>query len=86
MHVIFATIGFAISGMQGVSFLFYMITITLFSNIISFLFISVFSLTIATQTFKYGLDPDNFVIPLVASVSDVGATLSLVVSIGIFSV
>ncbi|MEM2505704.1 MAG: magnesium transporter, partial [Nitrososphaeria archaeon] len=86
IHVIFATIGFAISGMQGVSSLFYMITITLFSNIISFLFISIFSLTIATQTFKYGLDPDNFVIPLVASVSDVGATLSLVVSIGIFSI
>lgn len=86
IHVIFAIIGFAISGFQSVSFLFYLISITIFSNIISFLFISVFSLTIATQTFKYGLDPDNFVIPLVASVSDVGATLSLVLSIGIFSV
>ncbi len=84
IHLKFAIIGFAISGLQGFSFLFYMVSITLFSNIISFLFISVFSLTVATQTFKYGLDPDNFVIPLVASVSDVVATLSLVASIAIF--
>ncbi|MCX8188639.1 MAG: magnesium transporter [Nitrososphaeria archaeon] len=84
IHVIFATIGFTISGLGSFSFLLYLISITLFSNIISFLFISIFSLTVATQTFKYGLDPDNFVIPLVASVSDVAATLSLVVSISIF--
>ncbi|MBC7090830.1 MAG: magnesium transporter [Nitrososphaeria archaeon] len=84
IHLTFATIGFAISGLQNISFLFYLISITLFSNIISFLFISIFSLTVATQTFKYGLDPDNFVIPLVASVSDVVATLSLAASMGIF--
>lgn len=84
IHATFATIGFALSGLQNVSFLFYLISITLFSNIISFLFISIFSLTVATQTFKHGLDPDNFVIPLVASVSDVVATLSLAASISIF--
>lgn len=84
IHVIFAVIGFAIGGLQGIPFLFYLISIAIFSNIISFLFISIFSLTVATQTFKYGLDPDNFVIPLVASVSDVVATLSLVLSISIF--
>jgi cation transporter-like permease len=86
IHVTFAIVGYAIGGLQNISFLFYIISIALFSNIISFLFISIFSLTVATQTFKHGLDPDNFVIPLVASVSDVVATLSLAASIGIFHI
>jgi len=85
VHVIFSIIGFALGGLQALPLLIYLISITLTSNIISFLFISSFSLAVATQTFKRGLDPDNFVIPLVASASDVTATLSLVAAIRIFS-
>ncbi|MGQ9679404.1 MAG: magnesium transporter [Candidatus Bathyarchaeia archaeon] len=53
------------------------IRVAVFSNIISFSVISVLSLLVATQTFKYGLDPDNFTIPLIASSSDLLATLTL---------
>lgn len=84
IHIIFSIIGFALGGLQTLPLLLHLISITLTSNVISFLFISSFSLTVATQTFKHGLDPDNFVIPLVASVSDVTATLSLVAAIRIF--
>ena len=41
---------------------------------------------VATQTFKRGLDPDNFVIPAVTSVSDVGATLTLMATLAILGV
>lgn len=51
--------------------------VALLSNILSFFFISLFSLIIATQTFKHGLDPDNFVIPLTTSISDTISTFTL---------
>ena len=56
---------------------FFVIKAALLSNAVSFLVISVFALLIATQTFKRGLDPDTFVIPLTTSVSDTVSTLSL---------
>jgi mgtE-like transporter len=58
--------------------LFFIIKVALISNVMSFLIISIFSLIIATQTFRLGLDPDNFVIPLTTSVSDTVSTLILI--------
>lgn len=53
------------------------IRIAIFSNIISFTLISLLSLLVSTQTFKHGLDPDNFTIPVIASSSDFIATITL---------
>jgi len=53
------------------------IRIAIFSNILSFTLISILSLLVSTQTFKYGLDPDNFTIPVIASSSDLIATIIL---------
>jgi len=58
-----------------------LVIIALIANLISFLFVSFFSIAVVTQTFKRGLDPDNFIIPLVASVSDITATLALMVAV-----
>jgi mgtE-like transporter len=55
----------------------FIIKVALLSNIFSFLVVSLFSIIVATQTFKRGLDPDNFVIPLTSSISDTVLTLTL---------
>lgn len=84
MHVIFGLAAFLIGRATGLSpDASILVGLALISNVISFLFISIFSLLIATQTFKYGLDPDNFVIPLVTSVSDIIATLAFSTSLAI---
>jgi len=83
-HFAFSLAAFAMGTASGLSpNLAMLIALSLISNAFGFLFISVFSLLIATQTFKYGLDPDNFVIPLVTSVSDIIATLAFGTSLAI---
>jgi len=87
MHVIFGLAAFLLGRETGLTpDLVLLIKIALVSNLMSFLLISLLSLLIATQTFKHGLDPDNFVIPLVTSVSDVGATLALIAAISVLGV
>jgi mgtE-like transporter len=79
MHVLFGIFAFIVAygtGLGGDPIP--LVLVALGSNLVSFPFISLLSLITATQTFKRGLDPDNFVIPLVTSVSDLYATLGLV--------
>lgn len=86
-HILFGLVAFLIGKVTGLSSdIAFLVMIALVSNLISFLFISLFSIAVATQTFKRGLDPDNFVIPLVASVSDVSATLALMATLTILGV
>jgi mgtE-like transporter len=47
------------------------------SNIISFFAISIISYGISILTFKKGLDPDNFVIPIVSALADSFITVAL---------
>jgi mgtE-like transporter len=78
-HILFGVVAFLIGISAGLNpNLGLLVAVALTTNMISFLFISTFSIAIATQTFKRGLDPDNFVIPLVTSVSDITATLVLI--------
>jgi mgtE-like transporter len=56
-------------------------SISILSNLISFIPICLLSFMIAILTFRKGLDPDNFVIPLETSISDVLATFSLYTAI-----
>ena len=87
MHIMFGVVAFSLGRVIGLNpDLLSLILISLTANFIGFLFISFFSLVVATQTFKRGLDPDNFVIPLVASVSDIGATLALIAAVAILGV
>jgi mgtE-like transporter len=87
MHIAFGVAAFLLGRLTGLNpDLSTLIAIALVTNLISFFFVSLFSLAVATQTFKHGLDPDNFVIPLVASVSDVGATLALITAITIIGI
>ena len=57
----------------------------LISNLMTFGFIALFALWIAHIAFNRGLNPDNVVIPVITSLSDSAATLSLLPSIAILS-
>jgi len=57
----------------------------LISNLMTFGFMALFALWIAHIAFNRGLNPDNVVIPVITSLSDSVATLSLLPSIAILS-
>ena len=87
MHVLFGLAAFLLGKATGLTpDLFLLVNIALIANLISFLFIALLSFAVATQTFKYRLDPDNFVIPLVTSIADFGATLALITALRILNV
>ena len=87
IHSIFGLVTFLLASATGLaSELNLLVKIALVCNLMSFLLVSALSLFVATQTFKRGLDPDNFVIPAVTSVSDVGATLALMATLAILGV
>ncbi len=87
IHLVFGLVTFLLARATGLAAeLSLLVRIALMCNIISFLLISALSLLVATQTFKRGLDPDNFVIPAVTSVSDIGATMALIATLTILGV
>ncbi|RLG50801.1 MAG: hypothetical protein DRO00_08170 [Thermoproteota archaeon] len=63
---------------------FALIRVSLFTNLIGFLVISIFSFVIAEGTFKKGWDPDNFVVPMVTSSADLTTTLLLFLGVYLF--
>ncbi len=63
---------------QGISSL---LLILLVSNIIAFVAIVILSYAISILTFKKGLDPDNFVIPVGSSLADAITTIALFVAL-----
>lgn len=82
MHAIFGIAILAVGSLTNIAVNpLFVIRVALLSNVMSFLIVSLFSLAIATQTFKRGLDPDNFVIPLTTSLADTVATLSLMTTL-----
>jgi mgtE-like transporter len=87
VHMLFAFVTQGIGWISQISSdLLQLAQTAVLSNLFSFFFISFISLIVATQTFRYGLDPDNFVIPLTSSLSDTISTLVLlaVLSLTIF--
>lgn len=82
--VLFAVLGLlslAINGMfslQGISSL---LLILFVSNVIAFTVIVLLSYGIAILTFKRGLDPDNFVLPIGSSLADSITTIALFVAL-----
>jgi mgtE-like transporter len=76
IHVVFGVVSYLLSASQGAS-LFYLISVALTCNLLSFLVISVFALWSAHISFERGLNPDNIVIPAITSLSDTTATLAI---------
>jgi len=81
---LFAVLGFLslslnhIFSLQGI----YSLLLTLFiSNIIAFSAIAILSYAISILTFKRGLDPDNFVIPISSCLADSITTIALLIAL-----
>jgi len=82
--MLFAVLGvlaLAINGLLTLKGLVSLLPILLISNIIAFAAIVVLSFAISILTFKRGLDPDNFVIPVESSLADALTTVALFVAI-----
>ena len=76
IHVVFGVISFLLSINQGAN-LFFLVSVALSCNLLSFVVISVFALWSAHVSYERGLNPDNIVIPAITSVSDTTATLAI---------
>jgi mgtE-like transporter len=72
------TDAFTVEGIVG------LLPILLVSNVIAFAATALMSYAISILTFKRGLDPDNFVIPILSALADAFTTIALFVTILIF--
>ena len=82
--MLFAVLGFlslALNGMLSMQGVFILLPILFVSNVIAFTAIVVVSYSISILTFKRGLDPDNFVIPVESSIADAITTIALFVTL-----
>jgi mgtE-like transporter len=82
--MLFAVLGFlslALNGMLYMQGVFSLLPILFVSNIIAFTAIVIVSYSISILTFKRGLDPDNFVIPVESSIADAITTIALFVTL-----
>ncbi len=82
--MLFAVLGFlslALNGMLSMQGVFSLLPVLFVSNVIAFTAIVVVSYSISILTFKRGLDPDNFVIPVESSIADAITTIALFVTL-----
>jgi len=78
---VLGVLALTINGMLTVKGLISLLPILLISNVIAFSAIIVLSFAISILTFKRGLDPDNFVIPIESSLADALTTVALFITI-----
>jgi mgtE-like transporter len=82
--MLFAVLGLlslAINGIVSLQEISNLLLILLVSNIIAFITIAVLSYATSIVTFKRGLDPDNFVIPVSSSLADAITTIALFIAL-----
>jgi mgtE-like transporter len=63
-----------------------MISIALVAGVVSTTFSNLVGYVAAVMTYRFGLDPDNFAVPAVTSVSDLIGAIVLMVTIGVFQI
>ncbi len=84
MHLSFGVITFIIvSAATPSASLSSLVLVAVVVNLLTFHLIGLFTLVLAFQAFKRGLNPDNVVIPVITSISDTVATLALLASLAI---
>ena len=85
--MLFAVLGvlaIVVNGMFSLQGLTSLLLILLVTNVISFVSVVILSYEISLLTFKRGLNPDNFVIPVGSSLADVITTIALFVALLLF--
>jgi mgtE-like transporter len=81
LFVVLGVLSLAINGLFSIQALLNLTAIMLVSNVIAFVLIVVISYFISIRTFKSGLDPDNFVLPVGNSLADALTTVALFVAL-----
>ncbi len=84
--ILFAAYSFLSSVIQGVSTLSAFLRFTallLTTNLMAAASIIIVAYVVAVLTFKKGLDPDNFVIPIESSLADSATTVSLLIALSL---
>jgi mgtE-like transporter len=84
LFVVLAVLSLSINGLLSFSALFRLLFVLLIANIIGVATIVIVSYRISILTFKKGLDPDNFVIPIESSFAD--STMSIALLAALFLV
>jgi mgtE-like transporter len=82
--LLFMLLGILALGLNGIFSLqvaFHLLLILFIANVISFTLIVLISYGISILTFKRGLDPDNFVLPVGSSLADILTTIALFVAL-----
>jgi len=84
MHLVYGLFAYVISGLTyGGASLSFLTGVAVASNLLGFMAISMLAYLTAYVTYRRGLNPDNFVIPATASLSDFIATNSMLLSVSI---
>ena len=81
VFVILSVLSLAINGVFSLTSFLSLISVLLIANVIAVAAIVLLSYSISILTFKKGLDPDNFVIPIESSFADSITTIALLVAL-----
>ena len=81
VFVILAVLSLAINGVFSLPSFLSLISVLLIANVIAVTAIVLLSYSISILTFKKGLDPDNFVIPIESSFADSVTSIALLVAL-----
>jgi len=81
MFIILAVLSLSIHSLFSFSSFYSLFSIVLVANILAVATIVILTYSISILTFKRGLDPDNFVIPVESSLADSVTSLSLFVAL-----
>jgi len=81
MFIILAVLSLSIHNLFSFSFVYSLFSIVLIANVLAVAAIVVLTYSISILTFKRGLDPDNFVIPVESSLADSVTSIALFVAL-----
>ena len=81
MFIILAILSLSVNSLFSFSVFFSLISIVLVANLLAVAAIVILTYAISILTFKRGLDPDNFVIPVESSLADSVTSIALFVSL-----
>jgi mgtE-like transporter len=85
MFILFSVISLLTQGMLTMQMFLRFSALLITTNLIAVIAIALVSFYVAILTFRRGLDPDNFVIPIESSLADSITTVALLISLFLVS-
>ena len=81
MFIVLAVMSLSIYGMFSFSSFYTLISVVLVTNVLAVATITILTYSVSILTFKKGLDPDNFVIPVESSLADSVTSIAMLVAL-----